>query len=118
MTTVNISGIDKAELLVALVNAARPLGMGVLQDDGKPMTKEEAEERINGGRWHDQIESSRRILYFDYVKGRPIKCDLSGDTLDTRLYDRDQGPGAGERVVAKLRAASIDPAANAETSHG
>lgn len=32
--------------------------------------------------------------YFDYLHGRVMKVGLSGDTLDPRLYDRDNGKGA------------------------
>ena len=103
MNTIDISGIDKAELLAALVNAARPLGMGFLHDDGKPMTKSDAQKWIDQEGSHDTRNFPGRRLYFDYVKGRPIKSDLSSDMLDPRLYDRDQGQGAAERVVQTLR---------------
>lgn len=102
---IDIKGIDKAELLAALVNSARPLGMGFLHDDGKPMTKEEAQGWVDSGRAHDHPGLSRQGLYFDYVKGRPIKSNIGGDELDPRLYDRDQGQGAAARVVASLRSA-------------
>jgi hypothetical protein len=41
--------------------------------------------------------------YIDYFQGRVIKTDLRGDAIDPRLYDRDNGAGAAERAVAKLR---------------
>jgi len=103
---IDISGLDKAELLAALVNAAEPLGMGKLSAGKGQFTADEAKEWIANGQWHDSEYSrdiKREWLYFDYVRGRPIKCDLSGDTLDPRLYDRDQGAGAAARVVASLR---------------
>ena len=104
---INIKGIDKATLLAALVNAAPALGMGRLQDDGKPLTRDEAEEL-----WIKPLRAqvSRLMLgdhprmRFDYVKGRPIKCDIGGDEFDPWLYDRDQGEGAAARVVARLQA--------------
>ena len=71
---IDISGIDKAELLAALVNGARPLGMGFIHDDGKAMTKEDAQEWINKGRSHDIVPFGHDHLYFDYVKAGPSKA--------------------------------------------
>lgn len=96
---IDIRGIDKATLLAALVNAAKPAGRGRLHDDGKPMTREEAVA------WIVEVGRFGPELYFDYVKGRPIKVYLERDTLEERLYDRDQGEGAAARVVAALRGA-------------
>lgn len=113
MTDIDIKGIDKAELLAALVNGARPQGMGLLQDDGKPMTKADAQDWIDRVRSHDSSMGAatgdapagfNRRLSFDYVKGRPIKSDIGGDTFRPGLYDRDQGEGAAARVIAGLRA--------------
>ena len=53
---VDISGLDKAEVLAALYNAARPRGVGLLRYDPTPMSTEEARE----------ILQDRTGLYFDY----------------------------------------------------
>lgn len=89
---ITIAGIDKAELLAALVNASRPQGMGMLRDGG-PLSKADAQELVD----------RNKRLDFDYVRGRPLKVDISGDVLDEFLYDRDNGQGAAARVVTKLR---------------
>lgn len=102
--TIDIKGLDKAELLAALVNNATTRGMGFLHDDGKPMTKEEAQRWIAGGRQHDTVPAKWPDGYVDYVKGRPIKCNIAGDYLNPIGYDHDHGQGAAERVVAELRA--------------
>ena len=52
----NIQGLDKAAVLAALYNRARPQGMGFLHYDPKPMTVEEAQKIIWGGDG-----------YFDYL---------------------------------------------------
>ncbi len=91
METVSIRGLNKADVLRALYDNARPLGMGFLHFTPEPMSREEAEKLTSGGR-----------LYFDYVKGRVVKCDLSGDEMQTGIYDRDNGPGAAESAVAKV----------------
>jgi hypothetical protein len=90
MATVNISKLDKADVLAALYNASIPLGLGILHYNPKPMTHGEAETLLRGQ------------TYFDYVQGRVMKIDLSGDELDTYLYDRDNGQGAAVRVISSL----------------
>ncbi len=107
MSKINIAGLDKAELFAALYNHAKPLGMGLLHYDPTPLTKESAQKMMEGGddvsRMFPGVRAGRS-LYFDYVKGRPLKIDLSGDEMETSLYNRDQGDGAAERIVAELRA--------------
>ena len=39
---IDISGLDKADVLAALYNAAQPRGLGHLQFDPEPMTREKA----------------------------------------------------------------------------
>ena len=53
------------------------------------------------------VEEARKILdagqtYFDYLKGRVMKIDLSRDEVDTQLYNRDNGPGAAERALERF----------------
>lgn len=92
--TNDISKLDKSEVLAALYNASKPLGLGILQFDPAPMEKEEAALLLS------------KYKSFDYLKGRVMKVDLSGDTLDTWLYDRDNGLGAGKAVIDKLAKAA------------
>lgn len=105
-TTTDISGLDKAELLAALYNHAVPQGMGFLQATPGDMTKEEAEAILKNGTsdYVVPFSNSSNHLYFDYVKGRPLKVDLSQDEMRTDLYNRDQGPNAAESVIESLRA--------------
>lgn len=92
MNTVSIKGLDKVKLLAALYNHAKPQGMGYLHYNPVPMTVTEAEEIFATGQ-----------RYFDYLKGRVMKVDLSGEDLSVGLYDRDNGSGSAERVVSTLR---------------
>ena len=95
---ISIKGLDKAKVLAALYNASRPLGMGYLHFDPNAMTHEEAEKHISeGGTW-----VGRGDLCFDYLKGRVLKVDLAEDEFDPWLYDRDNGNGAAEKVIAVL----------------
>ena len=41
--------------------------------------------------------------YIDRFNGRAIKADLRGPTFDGRLYNRDNGNGAAERIVKFIR---------------
>lgn len=92
--SIDIKGLDKAEVLAALFNASKQQGMGFLDARGAlPMT-------VNVAR--GVIQESRE-LYFDYLFGRVMKVDLSTDELDPGLYDRDNGQGAAERALRSLR---------------
>lgn len=101
---VDISDLDKAALLAALYNNSRPMGMGWLQARDGVMTVEQARAEIETGDDSARMFGKQRELYFDYLRGRPLKIDLSGDVLRTWLYNRDNGRNAAERIVAKLRA--------------
>lgn len=90
---INITGLDKAEVLKALYDNVKTQGMGFSQYDPKPMDIEDARKMIKGGR-----------LYFDYIKGRVMKVDLKdNDTFNEWLYDRDNGTGSAQTVIDKLR---------------
>ncbi len=97
---IDIKGMDKAEVLSALHGASKAQGMGFLFDRGG-MSVEECRKEI-ADRTSDGMAFGG-ALYFDYLRGRVMKVDLSGDELDPRLFDRDVGPGAAERAIAALR---------------
>lgn len=89
---VDIKGLNKAEVLAALYNNSKPLGLGFMHFDPMDMTVAEAEEILN------------QTTYFDYLKGRVMKVDLSSDdSFEEWLYDRDNGKGAAQRVIDSLR---------------
>jgi hypothetical protein len=87
---IDISKFKKALVLAALYNASKPQGLGFLHFDPKPMSESEAEELL------------KNATYFDYVKGRVMKVDLSKNQFDPFLYDRDNGEGAAERALSIL----------------
>lgn len=86
---IDLKGKNKAEVLAKLYNASHPQGLGFLHADPANMTVEEAQKILDSGQ-----------TYFDYLKGRVMKVDLSGDELDPRLYDRDNGNGAAEAALS------------------
>ncbi len=85
-----IGHLKKAAVLAALYNASRPLGMGFMAYNPEPMTIDQAETLL------------QRQTDFDYLQGRVMKIRFSGDMLDPRLYDRDNGQGAAARAIASL----------------
>ena len=90
--TINISDLNKADVLAALYNASKPLNFGFMDYDPTPMTREAAEKLL------------AQTTYFDYLNGRVMKVKLASDELDVWGYDRDNGEGAAELVVSELRA--------------
>lgn len=87
----DITGINKAEILAALYNNSKPLGMGMIHFTPEDMTVTEAQELLDAGQ-----------TYFDYHKGRVMKISLKGDEFRTDLYNRDNGQGAAEDVIESL----------------
>ena len=84
---IDLTNVNKAEVLAALYNGSHPQGMGFMQFTTEDMTVKEAENLL------------KEYTYFDYLKGRVMKIDLSKDQLDQYLYDRDNGEGAAERIL-------------------
>ena len=91
MTNINLKGLNKAAVLAALYNASKPQGMGFMHYNPTPMTIEEAEGLLE------------RTYDFDYLKGRVMKVNLDGETLDPSDYDRDNGEGAAAAAIASLK---------------
>lgn len=87
---IDISRKDPAAVLVALYNASKPLGMGILQFTPGNMSLEEAKHLLAQSR------------YFDYLHGRVMKVTIDGPILDSRLYDRDNGIGAAARAISNV----------------
>lgn len=94
-TSVDINGIDLAELLRQLYNGTTCRGVGTLHDLGRDMSYEEAEVQLA----NHKVENG--VYTFDYVCGRPIKMIFKdGLALRTDLYDRSAGQNAFDRALA------------------
>lgn len=89
---VNIKGLSKAEVLLYLWKGSHAQGISILGRSGD-FTIEDAKKAIE----------ENPCLYFDYVNGRVIKCNLAGDEFDDRLYDHDCGHGRAEEVINCLK---------------
>lgn len=112
-TTIDISGLNKAEILAALFNNSQPIGMGFLQaamQGNHDMTTAEAQQLIDGDAVADNDfgqygrSKDNKTYFFDYVRGRPLKINLEGDEFYPAGYDRDNGgDGTAERIINSLR---------------
>jgi hypothetical protein len=96
MALIDITGVERAELLATLYNGAQPFGFGKNQFDPRDMTVAEAQTLLDNG----QTE-------FDYLKGRLMKVKFTGDALlDDWGYDKTYGIDVVQRVVDNLRASN------------
>lgn len=103
---VNIKGLDKARVLKALYDNSHVQGLGFMT------AAEEGDVTVE-----DCAELLEKYTSFDYLYGRVLKVELSGDEFDERLYDRDCGEGAAQRAVDSIRAereGGADAAGNAD----
>jgi hypothetical protein len=108
MSYINVSGLDKAEVLSRLYNASKQQGYGFVHARGAmPMTPEQARDEIAArtaaaaarkGTGYDPTPD----LHFDYLHGRVMKVSLADDNMYVGLYDRDNGTGAAERALAPI----------------
>ena len=87
---IDISKKDKAAVFKALYDNARPLGMGFRSFIPGDISMEEARALTT------------KTLSFDYVYGRVMKVNLSGDSFDSWLYDRDNGQGRAKAALSTV----------------
>lgn len=105
MSTVYIGDLDKASVLAALYNVAKPQGMGFLHYDPAPMSNEEAKELLGQ-------------KYFDYLKGRVMKISLESDeSFDASLFDRDNGNGCAQAAIDSLRRSGLSNSVDIQAEH-
>lgn len=97
---VSTTGIPKARVFMTLFNHAKGQGLGLLQHKRRLMDEEEAARVIEETR----KAHHRGKIYFDYHEGRVMKVDLTDDSkFDPWLYDRDNGQGAAQAAIDRLR---------------
>jgi len=99
MSTVNIAGLDKAELLMRAFNASKQQGLGLADPLGRQdMTIDQARAIATQG-----------PMVYDYLHGRVLKIDISGNEVRTYAYNRDVGLGALEKIVDDMRSGVVAP---------
>jgi hypothetical protein len=92
--TLDISGLSKTQLLKLLWQNQVVAGFF----------------RGSPGPAYDENAAKEAVTrYIDYFSGRAIKTDLSGDSVDPWMYDRDAGQGTFARIVADLRRGHVAP---------
>jgi hypothetical protein len=105
---INIKGLDKAEVLYSLWHNSHAQGMSFLGLPKKEFTLERAQELIKETGYVLEGEYRPGCLYFDYVDGHVIKCDITNDEFDERLYDRDCGEGAAAKAIEYVREGKLN----------
>lgn len=96
-TTVDITGLDRAVLLMALWSASfDAIVVRQLPPVMRPMPPTLLDARA---------ELERGGGYIDYFHGRVIKCHLEDKIMSTAQYDHGNGQGSAARVVQTLRSA-------------
>lgn len=85
---IGVGHVNKAKALAALWNASKVRGIGLVIS--REMSVEKARELLE------------KHQYFDYYEGRVLKLRFSDDVLDLRLYDRDNGHGAGFEAISRM----------------
>ncbi len=98
ITKIDISKLDKVKLLQCLINNANCMGMGnpVLAMTCRMLGKITYEHAQN-------IWKSNPIHYFDYCESRPLKIDLSGNTMNAHFYVRDNNLAALTNAISQAR---------------
>lgn len=91
---VDVTGIDRKELLRALWENSKPAAFLVMNNMVAPFDMDEAVRSARPG-----------TGYVDYACGRLIKAEIftEDNEIDPRGYDRDYGEGAFQRVVNSLK---------------
>lgn len=104
-TKIDISGLDKADVLAALYNGSKVQGMGVFQAVGAPdIMSHDMAQLVIGEKYHDVGSGyTGQDLSFGYIFGRVLHVDISADEFDPWSYDRDLGAGAAQKVIDQLR---------------
>ncbi|MDD4830744.1 MAG: hypothetical protein WCX23_01120 [Candidatus Paceibacterota bacterium] len=117
---VKIKGLSKAKVLAALYNRARPQGMGIFMYRQDKMTEEDAlfviDSRGDDGCFRAK-DPFRNEFYFDYLRGRALKVDLSGDYFCSKMYDdmndMYDNEKSAEKAISELRSRISRPKAKA-----
>ena len=89
MEKINIKGINKCDLVMALHAGSFNAQASIYFGSNPPLTP------------GDALAASGQ--YIDYLNGRVMKVDVSGNDFEPDIYDRDMGDGAAAKIVDLLR---------------
>lgn len=93
---IDLRGLNKAKVLVALVDGAK---RECPQLDTYTLSAHKAEEML----FLATLWRGEKPFVFEGVWSRNLGLDLSGDELDPTEYNRHNGEGAAERIITELR---------------
>jgi hypothetical protein len=93
---VSIAGLDKAKVLKALHDGSKAQGVSFMHL--RELSLEDCEGIIS-----QEAGEGNDDLYFDYLAGKVMKVAIGGDEFNPCGYDRDNGPGAAQKVIDLLR---------------
>lgn len=88
----DITGLDKAQVLAVLYNKAKVQDMGIYRFIKGDMEIKQAQFILDNGQYD-----------FDYLYGRVMKIDLSGNEVNTCGYNLDNGENSAEKAVNSIR---------------
>ena len=92
MATLNIKGLDKAEVFRALFNSAKVQRPGFFHNLQDNISLEKAQKAV------------AHRTHFRSYRGRILNINITGSYLETRFYDQENGPGAAEKALSRLLA--------------
>ncbi|MCX4826377.1 hypothetical protein OG883_42815 [Streptomyces sp. NBC_01142] len=114
MSKQSIEGMDSAAVLAALFNHTKPFGMGAraplahtifsVADAQKildTMTARAVTDLPEPGQGY--VEPGGGVHTGRYLRGHSLGLVVDQDTVEVGQYDRDNGAGLAEKVLARLR---------------
>lgn len=100
--TCDISGLPKKDVLSVLFLAA--VEKGAFSDVVKLSLEQSGRTLPENYLSEADFESASKCDWnIDYLHGKPMKVNLSGDSFNARLYNRDQGEGCAQEAIKALR---------------
>ena len=93
---IDISDKDRNEVLAALYNASTPVGMGFVQYNPMPWTKEIA------SMYFEQFgqPDGDGVIAFKWVMGRPLNCKFIENLVYVAGYNNDNEWGLAQRAIS------------------
>lgn len=91
MAIIQLGELEKASVLAALYNAAKPSIKELSSYDSTPMTYQEARAI--------SFQQDR----FDYIKGRIVLVIFVNSTFNSKLYDKNNGNNAAGKIIESLQ---------------
>jgi hypothetical protein len=90
---IDISGLDKKKLLKKLWENSKPAALFAMSGMPSPSISDSEIDEV----------FADDNCYADYLCGRVIKTSFKTDKLNPWGYDRDNGPGAMQKVINSMR---------------